>query len=315
MKFSVLINNHNYGLYVEECVESVLAQACPAHEIIVVDDASTDDSLARLARSFGRNPKVKIVAQTHQGHTGAVATGVEHATGDIVCLLDADDRYRPNYLAELAAHYEKRPHIDLTFCQVAPFGIEPFPEIVIPFLSPPTDYDYGYTALLTYFGNVGWIGNFTSTLSVRIALARNLNLRETAQRFYIMNQADFSVVAGSSLLGARKFYLNQDLVEYRVHGKNDSARYRQNPDIQYRHWFNDLVRLEHYKQRSGIPDRIWKDLRIEMTTIPRPSPAHLEQYEKALVDCRARFDPEKNSLPRKVERTVRKWRKRGLGQA
>lgn len=319
MKFSVLINNHNYGPYVRESVESVLAQTHPAHEIIVVDDASTDDSLPILHQAFAANPKIKIISQSHQGQIAAIATGVENATGDIVCLMDSDDRYQPNYLSELNTHYQKRPCIDLTFCQVAYFGNEPFRQTKTPFLSPQSDYDYGYTALLMYFGsyfdNPNWIGNITSTLSLRIELARVLNLRETAQSFYILNQADYPIVVGASLLGARKYYLHQQLVEYRRHENNDSHKFAKATPLRAHLWHNDLIRFNHYKKRSGITDDLWKSLPLEMASVPNPSPLHLEHYEKLLLACQKRFAGPKPSLPRQAERTFRSWRKRLLGHS
>ncbi|MDR2463069.1 MAG: glycosyltransferase [Verrucomicrobiales bacterium] len=52
MKFSVLINNYNYRPFLRECVDSALARTLPAHEIIIVDDGSTDNSLAVLREHY-----------------------------------------------------------------------------------------------------------------------------------------------------------------------------------------------------------------------------------------------------------------------
>lgn len=282
MKFSVLINNYNYGAYLRECVESVLGQTRPADEVIIVDDGSTDDSLDILDKHYGRNPLVKIISQINQGQTAAMARGIENARGDIVCLLDADDHYKPDYLAELEKHYERNPKVDLTFCRFEGFGQEPFhknEEVV--WLGPATDYDYGYTALVTYFGDIYWIGNVTSTLSLRIKLARVLNLREAAEYAYIAHQADFTLLLGASLLGARKFYLCKTLVEYRHHKQGAWLRYRSDKTSVHVRWLIDQARVNYYKRRSCISDSMKWELPDEAATIPKPLSHHLWCYRKA----------------------------------
>ncbi|GEM_PF-1820756 len=98
MIFSVIINNHNYGAYLGEAIESVLEQTCPAAEVIVVDDGSTDDSRDVMAR-FG--DKIMPVFQAHMGQVTALNAGWQNSHGDILCLLDADDVFLPDKLASI----------------------------------------------------------------------------------------------------------------------------------------------------------------------------------------------------------------------
>jgi CTP:molybdopterin cytidylyltransferase MocA len=104
-RFSVLVANYNHAGLVGRAVESVLAQTYPAalREVIVVDDGSTDDSLARLA-AFDGQPGFRVVSQDNRGQTAAFAAGLAVATGDYICLLDADDRCHPDKLAAIAEH-------------------------------------------------------------------------------------------------------------------------------------------------------------------------------------------------------------------
>lgn len=98
MKVSVVIDNHNYGRFLKETLDSVLTQVLDdvAVEIIVVDDGSTDDSREILSTYA---PRVKSLYQARQGQSSAFNAGLAAASGDIVCLLDSDDVFLPGKLA------------------------------------------------------------------------------------------------------------------------------------------------------------------------------------------------------------------------
>jgi glycosyltransferase involved in cell wall biosynthesis len=104
--FSVVIDNYNYGRFIAETLDSVLAQDVPAAsvETIVVDDGSTDDSREVVAR-YG--DKVKLIAQKNGGQASAFATGFAAATGDIICPLDSDDYWAKDKLSSVAKAFEK----------------------------------------------------------------------------------------------------------------------------------------------------------------------------------------------------------------
>src|ERR1051326_244045 len=110
-----LVNNYNYARYLPEAVEGALAQTRPLDEIIVVDDGSTDDSLAELRSRYARNAKVQIVAKSNEGQLSCFNEGFARARGDIVFFLDADDVYESNYVADALATYERNPGIDFVF--------------------------------------------------------------------------------------------------------------------------------------------------------------------------------------------------------
>lgn len=96
MKISVVIPCHNSSNFLAQALDSVADQLLPAHEVIVVDDRSTDDS-AEIARSHRVVPKVLTV-----DHGNAAPTrnaGIEQATGDWVAFLDADNIWFPEHLS------------------------------------------------------------------------------------------------------------------------------------------------------------------------------------------------------------------------
>ncbi len=94
-RFSVIIPAYNSAATLARAVESVVAQSWPAHEVIVIDDGSTDDTL-QIAGSFG--DQVKVIHQANAGVSMARNRGAEAATGDWLAFLDADDWYYPDRL-------------------------------------------------------------------------------------------------------------------------------------------------------------------------------------------------------------------------
>lgn len=96
MKISVVIPCHNSSDYLAAALDSVADQQLPAHEVIVVDDRSTDGS-ADLAQSHSLNP---VVLRVDHGNAAPTRNaGIQQATGDWVAFLDADNIWFPEHLA------------------------------------------------------------------------------------------------------------------------------------------------------------------------------------------------------------------------
>src|ERR1700722_9295433 len=91
MLVSVIIATHCFGQFIEKAVVSVLSQGIDDLELIIVDDGSTDDTLARLARVNDRRIRVEALAKVGVG--AARNRGLEIATGKYIAFLDADDRW------------------------------------------------------------------------------------------------------------------------------------------------------------------------------------------------------------------------------
>ena len=97
---SVVIPLFNKAPYVVEAVRSALACDYPPHEVIVVDDGSTDDGPQRV-RALA-DPRVRLVSQPNRGVSAARNRGVDEAHGEYVAFLDADDYWTPGYLGAIA---------------------------------------------------------------------------------------------------------------------------------------------------------------------------------------------------------------------
>jgi glycosyltransferase involved in cell wall biosynthesis len=96
MNVSVVIPCHNAGRWIGETLRSVAAQTRAPHEVIVVDDASTDDSVEQVRRS---GVDVRVIPAQFRNAAAARNAGIEAATGDWIALLDADDIWYPDHLA------------------------------------------------------------------------------------------------------------------------------------------------------------------------------------------------------------------------
>jgi glycosyltransferase involved in cell wall biosynthesis len=99
MKLSVIIANYNYRDFVAAAIESALAVDWPDKEVIIVDDASTDDSRTIIE---GFNGKVAAYFRPKSNQLGAHMFGFKQSTGDIIIFLDADDLLEPEVMQEVA---------------------------------------------------------------------------------------------------------------------------------------------------------------------------------------------------------------------
>lgn len=110
MKVSVLMTLYNKGPWVREAVESVLGQTFTDFELLVVDDASTDDGLARV-KAIG-DPRIRIIESAENtGRAAAANRGYDAARGAYVAVLDADDLMHPERLAKQVAFLDAHPEV------------------------------------------------------------------------------------------------------------------------------------------------------------------------------------------------------------
>lgn len=98
----IMINNHNYGAFLEEAIESACGQTHERVNVLAVDDGSSDDSREVLARYGDR---IGLILQEQGGQASALNAGMARCEGDVVIFLDADDVLRPEAAARVAAAF------------------------------------------------------------------------------------------------------------------------------------------------------------------------------------------------------------------
>jgi glycosyltransferase involved in cell wall biosynthesis len=109
---SVIVPAFNAERFLRQAIDSVLAQAWPKLEILVVDNGSTDATGA-IARSYGA--PVRCLESLPPGQPATSNTGVRHATGDWLAFIDADDLWAPGKLSRQFQEFEQDPDLEAVF--------------------------------------------------------------------------------------------------------------------------------------------------------------------------------------------------------
>jgi cellulose synthase/poly-beta-1,6-N-acetylglucosamine synthase-like glycosyltransferase len=106
---SVVIALYNKQDYIEATIRSVFAQTQPPDEIVIADDGSTDESVARI-HALG-DPRVRIVRTERAGSGPSIArnTAIQAAQGTWIAILDADDLWEPDYIETMAECLQQTP--------------------------------------------------------------------------------------------------------------------------------------------------------------------------------------------------------------
>ena len=149
---SAVVTTYNQARYIEATLESVLRQTYSPYEVIVVDDGSTDETPERVGR-FGE--RVRYIRQANQGVAASRNTGVAHARGEYIALLDGDDLWERDKLAvqtEVACEY---PDAGLIVADGVEFGdtgvLEPS---LLRDVALELRLDEGATRTVPYYGSL-----------------------------------------------------------------------------------------------------------------------------------------------------------------
>lgn len=301
VRFSVVVTNYNYGAYVCEAVDGALAQTRAPHQVIVVDDGSTDGSPALLKERYGQDGRVTLMLGENGGQLAAFQRGLAQVTGEIVCFLDADDYWLPGYLEAIGEVFDRRAEIDFVFSDV-----ELFDQQSARMRYADRALDLGYTAVSTYM-LTHWYGAPTSALALRTSWAqRTLDLPAGLAATWRLS-ADNCLVYGASVLGARKYYQPTGSVRYRIHGSNGWWGNR-TPANEYLNRFRSRSLIEHYARSIGLDPRCVDFAKQEFKTKPEPTMRDARRYAQ-LVQLR------RGSWLRRMEQTLAilwsAWRRRG----
>ena len=120
---SVVVPCYNYGKFLPACVGSVLTQAGVSVDVLIVDDASTDDSAEVAEAIAAGDPRVKLHRnEQNRGHIASYNYGFSRTTGEYVLLLSADDLLTPGALARASALMAAYPSVGFTYGWSVPFS-------------------------------------------------------------------------------------------------------------------------------------------------------------------------------------------------
>ncbi len=121
-RIGVAIPAYNRERFLAATLASVLAQTHPASDVVVVDDGSTDDTVA-IAEGFG--PPVRVIRRSHSGPGATRSHAMSQARGDVLMPLDADDVLTPHSIECRLPVLSGRPEADIVFgheCRFKAYG-------------------------------------------------------------------------------------------------------------------------------------------------------------------------------------------------
>jgi glycosyltransferase involved in cell wall biosynthesis len=169
MRVSVVIPCYNAAPFVERTLASVRAQTLAPHEVIVVDDGSSDGSAAVVRRAL---PSAVVIEQPNGGVSRARNAGVARAIGDSIAFLDADDCWRPDKLARQADYLDRHPEAVAVLsgmCNLSPDDV------------PGQEFEFpdAYVRALSVLDFLAVpVGGVASTLVVRAGAAARIRFPE-----------------------------------------------------------------------------------------------------------------------------------------
>lgn len=111
---SVVIPTYNSAGFLKETIDSVLSQDIENLDLIIVDDGSTDQTVA-TARSYG--DRVRVITQSNQGVCAARNCGLAAAKGKYICFLDHDDYWRQNKIRAQLLQFQKDPELGVVYSE------------------------------------------------------------------------------------------------------------------------------------------------------------------------------------------------------
>ena len=271
--FAVVITCYNYRAFVVEAIDGALAQTRPPAQLIVVDDGSSDGSANLLRARYGSDPRVTLLCVANGGQLAAFQRGLAEVDADVVCFLDADDRWTGDYLERIGGCFDRHAEFDFIFSDVRLFGDE---QGALGYADEAIDL--GYTAISTYL-DPHWYGAPTSALALRTGYARRVLDLPTDLFATWRLSADNCLVYGASILGARKLFMPTGCVHYRIHGNNGWWG-RQTAQTKFLNRYRSRCLIEQYARRVGLSEACSEDIEYEYRSKPAPTWREARRYAR-----------------------------------
>jgi glycosyltransferase involved in cell wall biosynthesis len=176
-RVDVIIPCYNYGRFLDQCVNSVLGQMGADVRVLVIDDASPDNT-AEVAGALAReDPRVTVIRHnTNKGHITTYNEGIEWASADYMLLLSADDYLLPGALARATNLMDAHPEVGFTFGNVIELSDNGNETLTKSVIKPTDDWDKRILEGRELIELTGAEGNQVATCSavVRTELQKHL---------------------------------------------------------------------------------------------------------------------------------------------
>lgn len=237
---SIVIPCYNYGHFLDEAINSVLAQTWPSLEIIVVDDGSTDPKTLALFEHFER-PRTRLLRQENGGIASARNAAIQQARGEIILTLDADDRIAPTFVEKAVKRLREDNTLGLVYGRAEFFGDSTGPWNMPEFRMPDMLFENRIPSCAV-FRKRDWerVGGYDTVLAAA---------------------EDYDFWLSLISLGVGVYRIDETMLYYRLHG---SPRWLQDPEVRlatYRRIFNRHLDL-YLRHIDAWFDRYLKTVEI-----------------------------------------------------
>jgi glycosyltransferase involved in cell wall biosynthesis len=217
---TAVIPAYNYGCFLSEAIDSVLSQTYLVHEVIVVDDGSTDNT-PEVAGRYG--DRIHLIRTANQGVSAARNAAIAVSKGDLIALLDADDRWLPAKIERQVAAFDGDPTIGMVHSGARIFDSNT--NATLCEILPETKIDFH--DMLT------WNGISLPSAVVPRKVFQEVGVFDVNHRGAADWEMWIRIAAKYRLVSCREV-----LVDYRIHGNNMSNRV-----------------LEHYQDCMAVLDK------------------------------------------------------------
>jgi glycosyltransferase involved in cell wall biosynthesis len=237
-------------------VRSALAQSLGSFEIIISDDGSSDDTLARARALAQTDPRIHVVTGPNGGCSVARNRGIEAASGEYCVLLDSDDRLDPGYLEEMSAFIDRCPGFDIYSCNGLRLMAEGRTE---PFFGGP---EYARETSWTLADLIP-----VDRIFIMATLRRDLHTRVGGFRSDLRYAEDYDFWLRSLALGATHRFTPQLLGTYLESPSGKSKHRIPHAEAQIR-IFSDLAAMPELSARErSLCERKLADLRARIERV------------------------------------------------
>ncbi|RAK02559.1 glycosyl transferase family 2 [Larkinella arboricola] len=257
MKASILINNYNYGKYIEKSILSALNQTYKNIEVIVYDDGSKDDSISRIKKY---SKSIEIIANENYGkghcwnQINAINQAFKKSSGDIIFLMDSDDCFFKDKVEKIVSIFEKSPNV--IYVQHK-FELVDEEDNILPYEKRPFFSDINVLNGIYFTKRLDFFFTQTSGQCFR---------RSFLQKILPLQEDELSLVCVDVRLTRLAAFegdiisLQDKLTSYRIHTNNHSAalknkEYYTEFEKQHITFFNNLAQsynFPHFQKSSNI---------------------------------------------------------------
>lgn len=203
---SVIVPVYNAGAFLDQCIESIVAQSYRHLEILVVDDGSGDGSGEKCDSWAATDERISVIHQPNGGHSAARNTALDTMSGELVIMVDSDDVLHPHFVSTLL-ELQQQHEADIAVGAYVPFyGDKPeFPAAG----TPQVRHYNQHEALLAVFYQQGlthspWGRIFKASLFHDIRFPRGIIYEDLAIIYPLLKQCSHVVTTSQVLYGYRQ---------------------------------------------------------------------------------------------------------------